>query len=131
MTTHLLPLLCLSAAALCGQAQKLNIEFGYLEPGTLEARLKLATPKAAQRMIRLKSLFAQAGCGQAELVEQEIPVLSLHSLTQENYTIINARTDVWNALSWSDFYDTYKLVSGLIMYLDQALALRRQEGAPK
>ena len=50
-----------------------------------------------------------------------IPVLSLHSITQETWTTINSRKDVWASLSWKDYYDTHRLVSALLVFLDQTL----------
>jgi hypothetical protein len=53
--------------------------------------------------------------------DARIPVLSLHSLTQETWRTINGSKDVWSAVSWKDYYDTQRFVSGLIAYLDQSL----------
>lgn len=53
--------------------------------------------------------------------EARIPVLSLHSVTQDTLRIINGGKDVWSAVSWKDYYDTYRLISALLVYLDQSL----------
>lgn len=50
-----------------------------------------------------------------------IPVLSLHSITQETWPLVNSRKDVWAALSWNDYYDTHRFVSALLVFLDQTL----------
>lgn len=50
-----------------------------------------------------------------------IPTLSLHSITQETWKIINSPRDVWKSLSWRDYYDTHRLISALLVYLDQKL----------
>jgi Zn-dependent M28 family amino/carboxypeptidase len=50
-----------------------------------------------------------------------IPVLSLHSVTQETWKIINGPKDVWSAVSWKDYYDTQRFVSALLVYLDRTL----------
>lgn len=50
-----------------------------------------------------------------------IPVLSLHSVTQETWALINSRRDRWAALSWKDYYDTHRLISALLVYLDEQL----------
>ncbi len=50
-----------------------------------------------------------------------IPVLSLHSVTQETLSSINSKKDVWSALSWKDYNDTHRFVSALLMYFDQQL----------
>jgi hypothetical protein len=53
--------------------------------------------------------------------DAHIPVLSLHSVTQETWEIINGSKDVWSAVSWNDYYDTHRLVSALLVYLDRTL----------
>jgi hypothetical protein len=50
-----------------------------------------------------------------------IPVLSLHSITQQTYPKINSSGDVWTAVSWKDYYDTHRLISALLVYLDQTI----------
>ncbi len=50
-----------------------------------------------------------------------IPVLSLHSVTQETWKTINGPKDVWSAVSWKDYYDTHRLISALLVHLDQTL----------
>lgn len=51
----------------------------------------------------------------------KIPTLSLHSVTQATLPFINSKKDVWSALSWSDYYETHRFVSALLIYLDQKL----------
>lgn len=53
--------------------------------------------------------------------DANIPVLCLHSVTQETWPIINGSKDVWSAVSWKDYYDSYRLISALLVYLDQNL----------
>jgi hypothetical protein len=53
--------------------------------------------------------------------QAHIPVLSIHSVTQETWKIINGSKDVWSAVSWKDYYDTHRLVSALLVYLDGKL----------
>ncbi len=53
--------------------------------------------------------------------DAHIPVLSLHSVTQETWPVVNGRKDVWSAVSWKDYYDTYRLISALLVYLDKNL----------
>jgi hypothetical protein len=53
----------------------------------------------------------------------KIPVLSLHSVTQETLELINTKRDVWSALSWNDYYDSYRLITTLLMYLDESGAM--------
>lgn len=48
-----------------------------------------------------------------------IPVLSLHSITNETLSNINSAKDVWSVLNWKDYYDTYRLVAAMLVYLDE------------
>jgi Iap family predicted aminopeptidase len=50
-----------------------------------------------------------------------IPVLSLHSVTQETWKSINSSRDMWSSLSWKDYYDTHRFVSALLVYFDRTL----------
>jgi hypothetical protein len=53
--------------------------------------------------------------------EAHIPVLCLHSVTPETLRIINGKDDDWARVSWKDYYDSYRLISALLSYLDQTL----------
>jgi Zn-dependent M28 family amino/carboxypeptidase len=53
--------------------------------------------------------------------DAQIPVLSLHSVTQGTWRTINGSKDVWSAVSWKDYYDTHRLISALLVYLDGTL----------
>ena len=54
----------------------------------------------------------------ATFQEARLPVLSVHSVTQETWPIINSKKDVWSAISWHDYYDTHRFLSALLVYLD-------------
>lgn len=51
----------------------------------------------------------------------EIPTLSLHSITEETWRLINSPKDIWASLSWKDYYDTHRLIFALLAYFDQVL----------
>lgn len=53
--------------------------------------------------------------------DAHIPVLSLHSVTQQTWKIINGPRDLWPAVSWKDYYDSHRFISALLVYLDQTL----------
>jgi len=64
---------CLLSAVFCSWATAAvaqTIEFRSLVPGLLEERLRLATPKTAERFARLRTLFEQTGC--TALSEQKV-----------------------------------------------------------
>jgi hypothetical protein len=53
--------------------------------------------------------------------DAHIPVLSLHSVTQQTWRVINGSRDIWSAVSWRDYYDTHRFVSALLRYFDETL----------
>ena len=53
--------------------------------------------------------------------DANIPVLCLHSVTQETWKLINGPQDVWKVVSWRDYYDSYRLITVLLAYLDRTL----------
>ena len=53
--------------------------------------------------------------------EAHIPVLCLHSVTQQTWKIINGSRDVWGSVSWNDYYDSHRFVSALLRYFDEQL----------
>jgi hypothetical protein len=64
----------------------------------------------------------QVGTTDSQLFKDaHIPVLSLHSVTQETWRLINSPKDVWSIVSWKDYYDTHRFVSALLVYLDREL----------
>ena len=67
-------------------------------------------------------MWTQVGTTDSQTFKDaDIPVLSLHSVTQQTWTTINSSKDVWRAVSWKDYYDTHRLVAALLVYLDRTL----------
>jgi len=62
--------IALVVLALAAAAPAQTIEFRSLVPGLLEERLRLATPKTAERFARLRTLFEETGC--TALSEQKV-----------------------------------------------------------
>jgi len=56
--------------------------------------------------------------------DRKIPSITIHSLTQESYNahIIHSQKDRLSAMRIEDYYQTYKLLSAYIVFLDEALA---------
>jgi Zn-dependent M28 family amino/carboxypeptidase len=52
---------------------------------------------------------------------KDIPVVSIHSVTQESLAILHSVRDDYNAVKQQDYYTSYKLVSFYLAYLDQML----------
>ena len=54
-------------------------------------------------------------------VSRKIPVISIHSLTQETLGILHSNRDRLEAVQKQNYYDAYKLASFYLAYLDQSL----------
>ncbi len=53
--------------------------------------------------------------------DAKLPVLSLHSVTQETWKTIHSNADMWRSVSWRDYYQTHRFLSALLVYLDRNL----------
>ncbi|HBY59381.1 MAG TPA: hypothetical protein DEH78_06135 [Solibacterales bacterium] len=53
--------------------------------------------------------------------EAGIPVLTVHSVDQRTILVINHESDTLAAVSWKDFFDTYRMLGALLEYLDRGL----------
>jgi hypothetical protein len=51
-----------------------------------------------------------------------IPRITLHSVTQETWSILHSPSDKLDAISLRDYYDSYKLVARYLVYLDDTLS---------
>jgi Iap family predicted aminopeptidase len=93
-------------------------------PNSSSKDLLLAAARLAQAMKLSIGGVNVDGAGttdSATFHQAGIPVLSLHSVTQETWTTINSKKDVWTSLKWRDYYETHRFVSALLSYLDQTL----------
>ncbi len=59
--------------------------------------------------------------------EARIPVVSIHSVTQETLEFLHSPLDRLDAIRRDDYYETYRLVLGYLVFLDQNLG-REQAG---
>jgi len=50
-----------------------------------------------------------------------IPVITIHSLTQETLPILHSDRDQLNAIHFDDYYTAYKLIAYYLAYLDLKL----------
>ncbi len=51
----------------------------------------------------------------------KVPVVSIHSLTQETLGVLHSNRDTLDAVQRQNYYDAYKLVAFYVAYLDQSL----------
>lgn len=54
-------------------------------------------------------------------VERKVPTITIHSLTRETVSILHSRKDNYSAIHFDDYYQTYRLVSGYLVLLDNGL----------
>lgn len=52
----------------------------------------------------------------------DIPRITLHSVTQETWSILHSPSDKLDAIRIGDYYDSYKLVARYLVYLDDTLS---------
>jgi Iap family predicted aminopeptidase len=50
---------------------------------------------------------------------RKIPSLTVHSLTQKTWSILHTPDDKVSALNLDDYYQTYRLLVGYLVYLDE------------
>lgn len=64
----------------------------------------------------------QVGMSDEEaFVHKKIPVIVLHSVTQKTLSILHSPRDNYKAVQFEDYYDTYRLLSTYVGYLDQTI----------
>ncbi len=72
--------------------------------------------------------FEKVGATDSEPFERRnIPSLTLHSVTQENYHILHSPQDRLASIHPNDYYDSYRLAAVFLAYLDGALDAAPQE----
>lgn len=55
-------------------------------------------------------------------IQRKVPIVVIHSLTQETIPILHSSKDKYGAVRQQDYYDTYRLLSGFLALLDERLA---------
>jgi len=54
-------------------------------------------------------------------VRYQVPRITLHSVTQQTWSILHSPSDKMAAIKMNDYYDSYKLIAEYLAYLDDAL----------
>ncbi len=52
---------------------------------------------------------------------RQIPIITLHSVTNETFRILHTKRDNISAVKLADYYDSYKLIAGYLAALDSVL----------
>ena len=53
--------------------------------------------------------------------QRGIPIITVHTVTQNNIRILHSKDDRFSAIRMKDYYDSYKLVTSYLAALDQLL----------
>jgi len=53
--------------------------------------------------------------------KRKVPTVMIHAITQETFPILHSKRDDISAIHMSDYYDSYRLVSTYLAYLDSTL----------
>lgn len=56
-----------------------------------------------------------------EFARRKIPRITIHSVTQQTWPILHSAQDNMKAVHLDDYYDSYRLIEGYLVYLDGAL----------
>ncbi len=72
-------------------------------------------PVAAMNVERVGTTDSQP------FTEAKIPSLAIHSVTQQTLTILHGPRDKLDVIRRDDYYDTYRLMTTYLLYLDAAL----------
>jgi len=87
----------------------------------LAALLKTAsTVKLPVSTVNVEEVGATADS--ESFAHYHIPRITLHSVTQETWPVLHSPSDNLDAISLSDYYDSYKLVARYLVYLDDTLS---------
>lgn len=54
-------------------------------------------------------------------LQQSVRTITIHSLTNENIGVLHSWRDVRSAISFHDYYDTYRLLAAYLALLDKVL----------
>ena len=57
-------------------------------------------------------------------IDKKIPTITIHSLTQTTLGILHSSKDNYSAVHFGDYYNSYRLLSGYLVLLDNGLAGR-------
>ena len=59
-------------------------------------------------------------------IQRKIPTITIHSLTQETLSVLHSPKDNYRAVHFDDYYQSYRLLSAYLAYLDKNEVLNSQ-----
>lgn len=54
--------------------------------------------------------------------DRKVPTITIHSVTQETWSILHTPRDDFPVIHWDDYYNSYHLVAAYLAYIDEALS---------
>jgi peptidase M28-like protein len=78
---------------------------------------------AAASKIRVTAMNVPEGASadSESFARYQIPRITLHSVTQQTWSILHSPSDKLAAIKMNDYYDSYRLIAEYLAYLDEAL----------
>lgn len=65
-----------------------------------------------------------------QFAKRKIPRITIHSLTQDTLPLLHTSRDRLDAIHLDDYYETYRLLSGYLVYLDDLLGFTEPASQP-
>lgn len=88
------------------------------------------TAKALNLPIARVDVEAVGSADSEEFRKRKIPSLTVHSITQQTLPILHHSADKVRAIRMTDYYDSYRLLAGYLVILDDALGKSDQPSTP-
>jgi putative aminopeptidase FrvX len=57
----------------------------------------------------------------SSFIKRKIPTVMIHSITTETFPILHSKRDDISAVNFADYFDSYRLISAYLAYLDSTL----------
>jgi len=64
-------------------------------------------------------------------VDRKIPVVTIHSLTQDTVAILHTAKDMYDQIHFNDYFNSYRLLSAYLVFLDQNWDAQKSVAAEK
>jgi len=64
-------------------------------------------------------------------VDRKIPVVTIHSLTQDTVAILHTAKDKYDQIHFNDYFNSYRLLSAYLVFLDQNWDAQKSVAAEK
>ncbi len=85
----------------------------------------LASAAAASKLpVGIMNVPEGADADSESFARYQIPRITLHSVTQQTWTILHSPRDKIAAIKMNDYYNSYRLIAEYLAYLDEALKPR-------